>query len=151
MGTLKLNVDGETGAARLVMRADGSLRLVLNVRLFNGISCEIVGERTLRVITFDTSKAATTYLIKVTSISRKQKKSFLMKIQVRNVDDLLKLKEEISDRFELLPPMGVVVAPRPPKGQQTETSATAAAEDKKNDDNSGDEAADDDEDDEDKA
>ncbi|KAI8614840.1 hypothetical protein BC830DRAFT_349440 [Chytriomyces sp. MP71] len=45
MGNLRLNCDETTASARLVMRAEGVLRLILNVRVLPGMPCQIVQEK----------------------------------------------------------------------------------------------------------
>ncbi|KAJ3094114.1 hypothetical protein HK100_006274, partial [Physocladia obscura] len=45
VGNLKLNCDETTATARLVMRAEGVLRLILNVRVIPGMPCQIVQEK----------------------------------------------------------------------------------------------------------
>ncbi|TPX74363.1 hypothetical protein CcCBS67573_g04362, partial [Chytriomyces confervae] len=45
MGSLKLNCDDTNTSARLVMRSEGALRLILNVRVLPGMPCQIVQEK----------------------------------------------------------------------------------------------------------
>jgi hypothetical protein len=47
-----------------VMRADGSLRLLLNTALFDGMACEVVQGRSVRVVALDGSSRAV-YLFRV--------------------------------------------------------------------------------------
>ncbi|PWY97232.1 PH domain-like protein, partial [Testicularia cyperi] len=57
-GTLRVNVPKtSTGkrSARLVMRADGILRVILNVSLFQGMKCELA-EKFVRIVAFEDAK-----------------------------------------------------------------------------------------------
>ncbi|KAI8843395.1 hypothetical protein BJ741DRAFT_590739 [Chytriomyces cf. hyalinus JEL632] len=45
MGSLRLNCDDTNTSARLVMRSEGALRLILNVRVLPGMPCQIVQEK----------------------------------------------------------------------------------------------------------
>ncbi len=57
-GTLRVNVpkrSSDKRAARLVMRADGVLRVILNVSLFKGMKCELQ-EKFVRIIAFEDGK-----------------------------------------------------------------------------------------------
>lgn len=47
-GLVKVNVEKESGKARLLMRADGILRVILNIRLFEGMDYSIPTERSIR-------------------------------------------------------------------------------------------------------
>ena len=47
------------------MRADGSLRLLLNVRLFNGMSCEVIQDRSIRVIAWDSDHNSIRFVVRV--------------------------------------------------------------------------------------
>jgi len=65
VGTLRLNVALDGSIARLVMRNDGSLRLLLNVKLWPGMKVEKAADKQVRFTgtTFDTGKPCT-YLVK---------------------------------------------------------------------------------------
>ncbi|SNX85784.1 related to YRB2 - Ran-GTPase-binding protein involved in nuclear protein export [Melanopsichium pennsylvanicum] len=57
-GTLRVNVPKQSldkRTARLVMRADGVLRVILNVSLFKGMKCELQ-EKFVRIIAFEEAK-----------------------------------------------------------------------------------------------
>jgi len=47
------------------MRADGSLRLLLNVRLFSGMSCEVIQDRSIRVIAWDSDHNSIRFVVRV--------------------------------------------------------------------------------------
>lgn len=51
LGNVKVNVKEES--ARVIMRADGILRLLLNTRIFVGMSFEIVQEKSVRLVAFN--------------------------------------------------------------------------------------------------
>ncbi|WFC96862.1 hypothetical protein MBRA1_003525 [Malassezia brasiliensis] len=55
MGVLKLNrkVGGDASSARLVMRSDAVLRVILNVKLFAGMQCHVEQERFLRIVAME--------------------------------------------------------------------------------------------------
>lgn len=54
MGVLKINVSTAAEApARLVMRADGVLRVILNVVLFPGMLCELEQEKYIRIVAME--------------------------------------------------------------------------------------------------
>ena len=68
-GTLRVNIPkkpSDKRPARLVMRADGVLRVILNVSLFKGMKCEL-HEKFVRIIAFEDAKAVH-YAIKVCDI-----------------------------------------------------------------------------------
>ncbi|KAJ1023144.1 hypothetical protein NDA16_003297 [Ustilago loliicola] len=57
-GTLRVNVPKKSSdkrPARLVMRADGVLRVILNVSLFKGMKCELQ-EKFVRIVAFEDAK-----------------------------------------------------------------------------------------------
>ncbi|SPO28374.1 related to YRB2 - Ran-GTPase-binding protein involved in nuclear protein export [Ustilago trichophora] len=57
-GTLRVNVakkSSDKRPARLVMRADGVLRVILNVSLFKGMKCELE-EKFVRIVAFEDAK-----------------------------------------------------------------------------------------------
>ncbi|GAK68088.1 pH domain-like protein [Moesziomyces antarcticus] len=56
-GTLRVNVPKHSARdkARLVMRADGVLRVILNVSLFKGMKCEL-HEKFVRIVAFEDAK-----------------------------------------------------------------------------------------------
>lgn len=65
-GTLRVNVPkspADKRAARLVMRADGILRVILNVALFKGMKCEL-HEKFVRIVALEDTKPVH-YAIKV--------------------------------------------------------------------------------------
>lgn len=65
-GTLRVNVpkrSSDKRPARLVMRADGVLRVILNVSLFKGMKCELQ-EKFVRIVAFEDAKPVH-YAIKV--------------------------------------------------------------------------------------
>lgn len=65
-GTLRVNVPKKSSdkrPARLVMRADGVLRVILNVALFKGMKCELQ-EKFVRIVAFEDAKPVH-YAIKV--------------------------------------------------------------------------------------
>lgn len=67
-GTLRVNIpktSSEKRPARLVMRADGILRVILNVPLFKGMKCEL-HEKFVRIVALEDSKPVH-YAIKVSS------------------------------------------------------------------------------------
>lgn len=67
-GTLRVNVPKKSSdkrPARLVMRADGVLRVILNVSLFKGMKCELQ-EKFVRIVAFEDAKPVH-YAIKVRS------------------------------------------------------------------------------------
>jgi len=66
VGQLKLNVAEDNSYARLVMRAEGALRLVLNVRLFPAMKIEAVGDKAARFIAphMDKPSDLATYLVR---------------------------------------------------------------------------------------
>ncbi len=68
-GTLRVNVPKHSARdkARLVMRADGVLRVILNVSLFKGMKCEL-HEKFVRIVAFEDAKPVH-YAIKVSSTS----------------------------------------------------------------------------------
>ncbi|PWN52852.1 hypothetical protein IE53DRAFT_246843 [Violaceomyces palustris] len=59
-GTIRCNVPksliSEKKSARLVMRADGVLRVILNVPLFAGMKCELAQDRFVRIVTLEEGK-----------------------------------------------------------------------------------------------
>lgn len=68
-GTLRVNVpksSSDKQSARLVMRADGVLRVILNVSLFKGMKCELQ-EKFVRIVAFEEAKPVH-YAIKVRTI-----------------------------------------------------------------------------------
>lgn len=68
-GTLRVNVPksaSDKRPARLVMRADGVLRVILNVSLFKGMKCELQ-EKFVRIVAFEDAKPVH-YAIKVRSL-----------------------------------------------------------------------------------
>ncbi|WFD49406.1 hypothetical protein GLX27_004086 [Malassezia furfur] len=54
-GVLKLNrkAGGDATSARLVMRSDAVLRVILNVKLFAGMQCHVEQERFLRIVAME--------------------------------------------------------------------------------------------------
>lgn len=66
-GTLRVNVPKHSARdkARLVMRADGVLRVILNVSLFKRMKCEL-HEKFVRIVAFEDAKPVH-YAIKVSS------------------------------------------------------------------------------------
>lgn len=66
-GTLRVNVPkgGRRASARIVMRADGILRVILNVHLFKGMKCELA-EKFIRIVAFEDNKPVH-YAIKVSN------------------------------------------------------------------------------------
>jgi len=66
VGQLKLNVADDNSYARLIMRAEGALRLVLNVRLFPNMKIESVGDKAARFIAphVDKPTELATYLVR---------------------------------------------------------------------------------------
>ncbi|WFD30642.1 hypothetical protein MSPP1_001663 [Malassezia sp. CBS 17886] len=74
-GVLKLNVPAPgaaDGAARLVMRSDAVLRVILNVKLFPGMQCDLEQEQFLRLVAMEDDaiahfaiKDAATFLVRV--------------------------------------------------------------------------------------
>lgn len=52
-GAIKLNVNEAAHSARLVMRLDAVLKLILNVKLFAGMQCHIEQERFIRVVAME--------------------------------------------------------------------------------------------------
>ncbi|KAL1917299.1 uncharacterized protein VTP21DRAFT_4955 [Calcarisporiella thermophila] len=85
VGNLRINVSKENPkAARLVMRADGVLRVILNVAIFSGMSCELSQEKFVRLIAFENSKPV----------------HFAIKAPNKNA--ALDLFEAIQDRLEVV-------------------------------------------------
>lgn len=64
VGQLKLNVADDKSYARLIMRAEGALRLVLNVRLFPSMKIEAVGDKAARFIAPVEKNELGTYLVR---------------------------------------------------------------------------------------
>lgn len=66
VGPLKVNVADDKSYARLVMRAEGALRLVLNVRLFSSMKIEPVGDKAARFVAphIDKPSELATYLVR---------------------------------------------------------------------------------------
>ncbi|KAJ1025012.1 hypothetical protein NDA18_004298 [Ustilago nuda] len=67
-GTLRVNIPknpSDKRPARLVMRADGVLRVILNISLFKGMKCELQ-EKFVRIIAFEDAKAVH-YAIKLSN------------------------------------------------------------------------------------
>lgn len=58
LGNIKVNATEES--ARVIMRADGVLRLLLNTRIFSGMSFEIVQEKSVRLIAINAASGAET-------------------------------------------------------------------------------------------
>lgn len=52
-GAIKINVHRPSASARLVMRLDAVLKLILNVKLFPGMQCHLDQERFLRVVAME--------------------------------------------------------------------------------------------------
>ncbi|MCO5573470.1 hypothetical protein L7F22_027241 [Adiantum nelumboides] len=60
-GTVRCNVpkvEGGMGGARLVMRSEGVLRLILNIKLFKGIKVNLEQDKFLRIVAFEDGKPA---------------------------------------------------------------------------------------------
>lgn len=61
-GTVRCNVPkvegGGMGGARLVMRSEGVLRLILNIKLFKGIKVNLEQDKFLRIVAFEDGKPA---------------------------------------------------------------------------------------------
>lgn len=60
-GTVRCNVpkmEGGIGGARLVMRSEGVLRLILNIKLFKGIKVNLEQDKFLRIVAFEDGKPA---------------------------------------------------------------------------------------------
>lgn len=60
-GTVRCNVpkvEGGFGGARLVMRSEGVLRLILNIKLFKGIKVNLEQDKFLRIVAFEDGKPA---------------------------------------------------------------------------------------------
>ncbi|PJF18629.1 Ran-specific GTPase-activating protein 2 [Paramicrosporidium saccamoebae] len=66
LGILKINEDFETGAGRMLMRAEGVLRVLLNVRLFSGMTYAPVPDRSVRFVALVDSKPVQ-YLLRLRS------------------------------------------------------------------------------------
>jgi len=66
VGILKINVADDNSYARLIMRAEGALRLVLNVRLFPNMKIEPVGDKAARFVAshMDNPSELGTYLVR---------------------------------------------------------------------------------------
>jgi hypothetical protein len=66
VGPLKVNIADDKTYARLVMRAEGALRLVLNVRLFSSMKIEPVGDKAARFVAphIDRPSELATYLVR---------------------------------------------------------------------------------------
>lgn len=62
-GAIKINVHRPSASARLVMRLDAVLKLILNVKLFPGMQCHLDQERFLRVVAME-SDGLTHFLLK---------------------------------------------------------------------------------------
>ena len=62
-GAIKINVHRPSASARLVMRLDAVLNLILNVKLFPGMQCHLDQERFLRVVAME-SDGLTHFLLK---------------------------------------------------------------------------------------
>jgi len=66
VGTVRVNVANDNSYARLLMRQEGTLRIVLNARLFPNMKVELVGDKQLRLIaTAIDSSELCTYLIRL--------------------------------------------------------------------------------------
>jgi len=67
VGVLKVNVAKDKSYARLIMRVEGSLRLVLNVALWPGLKVERAGDKAARFIAPHLDKPADpcSYLVRV--------------------------------------------------------------------------------------
>ncbi|KAJ3071123.1 hypothetical protein HDU98_005806 [Podochytrium sp. JEL0797] len=64
VGNLRLNCDDAGNSARLVMRAEGVLRLILNVRVIPGMPCQIVQEKFLQFACPEEGATFTRFLVK---------------------------------------------------------------------------------------
>jgi Ran-binding protein 3 len=66
LGNLRLNVADDKSYARLLMRAEGVLRLVLNIRLYPSIKLEAVGDKAARFVAPhpDKPKELATFLVR---------------------------------------------------------------------------------------
>ncbi|KAJ8904491.1 hypothetical protein NDN08_001009 [Rhodosorus marinus] len=65
VGQLKLNVGKDSKSARLIMRSEGSLRLILNANLYEDIRLDKANERSVRFSAFDGDMKPTNYLIRL--------------------------------------------------------------------------------------
>mmetsp|Transcript_20971 Transcript_20971/g.85488 ORF Transcript_20971/g.85488 Transcript_20971/m.85488 type:complete len:373 (-) Transcript_20971:1777-2895(-) len=65
VGQLKLNIGKDSKSARLIMRSEGSLRLILNANLYEEIRLEKANERSVRFSAFDEDMKPTNYLIRL--------------------------------------------------------------------------------------
>jgi len=73
VGPLKLNKHKETGKIRLIMRAEGSMRVLLNFALFPEFKLDEPNEKSSRFIGFDEVKKPCSYLVKFGSLEDKKK------------------------------------------------------------------------------
>jgi len=64
VGIMKINVSVENKSCRLVMRSDGILRLILNAKLFDGITVELASDKAVRFIVIEGDKKPSTYLLR---------------------------------------------------------------------------------------
>ncbi|KAI9018316.1 hypothetical protein DFJ74DRAFT_676779 [Hyaloraphidium curvatum] len=67
VGLLRLNKKVDEETARLVMRMDGVLRVILNVNLFKNMTCTLVQEKFLRFVACETPGKLTTFLLKTSN------------------------------------------------------------------------------------
>lgn len=61
-GTIRVNVPQDVKAAtggRLVMRADGVLRVILNVKLFSGMHCELEQDKFIKIVALEDGELVT--------------------------------------------------------------------------------------------
>ncbi|EEB09106.1 nucleoporin Nup61 [Schizosaccharomyces japonicus yFS275] len=66
LGPLKINVDKDTGAARVIVRVDGSGKVLLNVRLCKDFKYEMAGKKEVKLPAASADgKSLDTYLIRV--------------------------------------------------------------------------------------
>ncbi|KAI9343418.1 hypothetical protein DFJ73DRAFT_841420 [Zopfochytrium polystomum] len=76
IGSIRVNVkksDDNTGSGRLIMRAEGSLRLILNVRILPQMKVNVQSEKYVQFIGIDDELKPTPYLAKTGSASAASK------------------------------------------------------------------------------
>lgn len=67
-GTVRVNEEPESGSSRIIVRAEGVLRVLINVRLFKGMRFEIVQHRSVRFAAIDDKNTTSHYILRFKTV-----------------------------------------------------------------------------------